>query len=194
MLGSSRDVADKMPAAWTAAVEAVRGYVAAMNPSATGLILLTLLHEVKTAGKWQLKTGSITIINQLAVSFPFQVAKLTLEIVPVLAEAIWDTKADVKKAARLARKGHRSGFRQGHRTLSSCPDQGSNQSRRGGTLYHLGDYIPFRSRLHYPPPSWSLLLSRGLTEKLMATKRKLAVISDNMVTGTCDVLKVFASC
>jgi elongation factor 3 len=42
--------ADKMPAVRTAAVEAVREYVAAMNPWATALILPALLHEIKTAG------------------------------------------------------------------------------------------------------------------------------------------------
>ncbi|TRM59837.1 hypothetical protein BD626DRAFT_506574 [Schizophyllum amplum] len=92
--------ADKMPAVRTAAVEAVREYIAAMNPWAAALVLPALLHEIKTAGKWQIKTGSLVALNQLVASAPAQVAKHTPEIVPVLAEAIWDTKADVKKAAR----------------------------------------------------------------------------------------------
>ncbi|KAK0185912.1 P-loop containing nucleoside triphosphate hydrolase protein [Armillaria mellea] len=92
--------ADKMPAVRTAAVEAVREYVVAMNPWATALILPALLHEIKTAGKWQIKTGSLIILNQLVKSAPTQMAKLMPDIVPVLSEAIWDTKADVKKAAR----------------------------------------------------------------------------------------------
>ena len=58
-----------------------------------------LLHEIKTAGKWQIKTGSLTILDQLVVSAPHQTAKLMPEIVPILTEAIWDMKADVKKQA-----------------------------------------------------------------------------------------------
>jgi elongation factor 3 len=92
--------ADKMPAVRTAAVEAVRSYVANANPWGAALLLPALLHEIKTAGKWQIKTGALTILNQLVVSAPQQTAKLMPDIVPVLAEAIWDTKADVKKAAR----------------------------------------------------------------------------------------------
>jgi elongation factor 3 len=92
--------ADKMPAVRTAAVEAVKEFVSAMNPWATALVLPALLHDIKTNGKWQVKTGAIVILNQIVKSAPNQTAKLMPEIVPVLSEAIWDTKADVKKAAR----------------------------------------------------------------------------------------------
>jgi elongation factor 3 len=92
--------ADKMPAVQKAAVEAVRTYVEKMNPWGAALVLPALLHEIQTAGKWQMKTGSLIVLNQLVKSAPTQVAKLTPDIVPILSEAIWDTKADVKKAAR----------------------------------------------------------------------------------------------
>ena len=92
--------ADKMPAVRTVAVDAVRDFVASMNPWATALILPALLHEIKSAGKWQVKTGALTILDQLVKSAPVQTARLMPDIVPVLSEAIWDTKADVKKAAR----------------------------------------------------------------------------------------------
>ncbi|KAI0268941.1 hypothetical protein BGY98DRAFT_1101393 [Russula aff. rugulosa BPL654] len=59
-----------------------------------------LLHQIKTASKWQVKTGFLTILDQLVVSAPQRTAKLMPDIVPILSEAIWDTKADVKKQAR----------------------------------------------------------------------------------------------
>lgn len=62
--------ADKMPAVRTAAVDAVVAYVKAMNSWATALILPALLHEIKTAGKWQVKIGSLAVLNQLVVSAP----------------------------------------------------------------------------------------------------------------------------
>ena len=77
-----------------------------MNPWAAGLILPALLHEIKTAGKCQLNTGSLVVLHQLVVSAPVQTAKLTPEIVPVLSEAIWDTNADVKKAANQGSNQH----------------------------------------------------------------------------------------
>lgn len=73
-----------------------------MNPWATAIILPTLLHQIKTAGKWQIKTGSLTILDTLVKTAPEQMSKLMPDLVPVLAEAIWDTKADVKKAARAS--------------------------------------------------------------------------------------------
>ncbi|KAI6123252.1 hypothetical protein EDD16DRAFT_686278 [Pisolithus croceorrhizus] len=71
-----------------------------MNPWATALLLPALLHQIKTAGKWQIKTGALVVLNQLVASAPLQTARLMPDIIPVLSEAIWDTKADVKKAAR----------------------------------------------------------------------------------------------
>jgi elongation factor 3 len=38
--------------------------------------------------------------DQLVVSAPLQTAHQMPDIVPIFAEAIWDTKADLKKAAR----------------------------------------------------------------------------------------------
>jgi len=175
--------ADKMPAVRTAAVEAVRGYVAAMNPWATSLILPALLHEIKTAGKWQVKTGALQILNQLVKSAPVQTAKLMPEIVPVLSEAIWDTKADVKKAARDS--------------LTKATALISNKDIERfipaliKALIHPVEEVPgtiallsattFVSEVDSPTLSLMVpLLSRGLSEKLTATKRKVAVIVDNM--------------
>ncbi|KAJ7885393.1 P-loop containing nucleoside triphosphate hydrolase protein [Mycena leptocephala] len=162
--------ADKMPAVRTAAVEAVREYAAAMNPWATGLILPALLHEIKTAGKWQIKTGSLVVLNQLVVSAPTQMARLMPEIVPILSDAIWDTKADVKKAARDS--------------LTKATALVSNKDIERFIPALIKALInPVEEVPEVDSPTLSLmvpLLSRGLSEKLTATKRKVAVIIDNM--------------
>ena len=43
--------ADKTSAVRNAAVDAINGYVAAMNPWATSAVMPPLLHQIKTAGK-----------------------------------------------------------------------------------------------------------------------------------------------
>ncbi|KAI0831650.1 P-loop containing nucleoside triphosphate hydrolase protein [Trametes gibbosa] len=175
--------ADKMPAARTAAVEAVKAYVSAMNPWAAGLILPALLHEIKTAGKWQLKTGSIIILNQLVVSAPAQIAKLTPEIVPVLAEAIWDTKADVKKAARdsLEKVTALVSNKDIERFIPALIKALINPVEEVPNTITLLSATTFVSEVDSPTLSLMVpLLSRGLSEKLTATKRKVAVITDNM--------------
>ncbi|EDR11215.1 uncharacterized protein LACBIDRAFT_293350 [Laccaria bicolor S238N-H82] len=175
--------ADKMPAVRTAAVEAVREYVAAMSPWATALILPALLHEIKTAGKWQIKTGSLVILNQLVTSAPVQTARLMPEIVPVLSEAIWDTKADVKKAARdsLTKATALVSNKDIERFIPALIKALINPVEEVPGTIALLSATTFVSEVDSPTLSLMVpLLSRGLSEKLTATKRKVAVIVDNM--------------
>lgn len=170
--------ADKMPAVRTVAVEAVREYVAAMNPWAAALVLPALLHEIKTAGKWQLKTGSLTVLNQLIASAPTQVGRLTPEIVPVLSEAIWDTKADVKKAARdtLEKATALISNKDIERFIPALIKALINPVEEVPNTINLLSATTFVSEVDSPTLSLMVpLLSRGLTEKLTATKRKVAV-------------------
>ncbi|KAJ7042068.1 P-loop containing nucleoside triphosphate hydrolase protein [Mycena alexandri] len=175
--------ADKMPAVRTAAVEAVREYVAAMNPWATALILPALLHEIKTAGKWQIKTGALVVLNQLVVSAPTQMARLMPEIVPILADAIWDTKADVKKAARdsLTKATALVSNKDIERFIPALIKALINPVEEVPGTIALLSATTFVSEVDSPTLSLMVpLLSRGLSEKLTATKRKVAVIVDNM--------------
>jgi len=175
--------ADKMPQVRTAAVEAVREYVIAMNPWATALILPALLHEIKTAGKWQIKTGSLIVLNQIVKSAPLQTARLMPDIVPVLAEVIWDTKADVKKAARdsLTKATALVSNKDIERFIPALIKALINPVEEVPGTIALLSATTFVSEVDSPTLSLMVpLLSRGLTEKLTATKRKVAVIIDNM--------------
>ena len=170
--------ADKMPAARTAAVDALKAYVAAMNPWAAGLILPALLHEIKTAGKWQVKTGSLLVLNQLIASCPTQIARLTPDIVPVLSEAIWDTKADVKKAARdtLEKATALISNKDIERFIPALIKALINPVEEVPNTINLLSATTFVSEVDSPTLSLMVpLLSRGLNEKLTATKRKVAV-------------------
>jgi elongation factor 3 len=168
--------ADKMPAVHSAAVEAVRSFAENANPWNTALLLPALLHEIKTAGKWQVKTGSL--LDQLIVSAPQQSAKLMPDIVPVLSDAIWDTKADVKKQAR--------------ESLTKATALVSNKDIELfipaliQSLIHPVEEVPktiqllsattFVSEVDSATLSLMVpLLSRGLSEKATAIKRKVAV-------------------
>ena len=92
--------ADTIPAVRSLAVEAVLELVRGASPWATAQILPPILTQIKSAGKWQVKTGCLLVLNELVKSAPAQTAALTPDIIPVLSDAIWDTKADVKKVAR----------------------------------------------------------------------------------------------
>jgi elongation factor 3 len=175
--------ADKMPAVRTAAIEAVRLYIAAMNPWAAALFLPALLHEIKTAGKWQIKTGALLILNQLVTSAPVQTARMMPDIVPVLSEAIWDTKADVKKAARdsLTKATALVSNKDIERFIPALIKALINPVEEVPNTIALLSATTFVSEVDSPTLSLMVpLLARGLSEKLTATKRKVAVIVDNM--------------
>ncbi|THG98044.1 hypothetical protein EW026_g4070 [Hermanssonia centrifuga] len=175
--------ADKMPAVRTAAIEALKTYVSAMNPWATALVLPALLHEIKTAGKWQMKTGSLAVLDQLTTCARTQMARLTPEIVPVLSEAIWDTKADVKKAARasLEKATALISNKDIERFIPALIDSLINPVEKVVPTIGLLSATTFVSEVDSPTLSLMVpLLARGLSEKLTATKRKVAVIVDNM--------------
>ncbi|KII89319.1 hypothetical protein PLICRDRAFT_40977 [Plicaturopsis crispa FD-325 SS-3] len=175
--------ADKIPAVRTAAVEAVRSFVAAQNPWATGLVLPALLHEIKTAGKWQIKTGSLVALDQIVKSAPLQTARLMPEIVPILSDAIWDTKADVKKAAResLTKATALVSNKDIERFIPALIKALINPVEEVPKTIQQLSATTFVSEVDSATLSLMVpLLSRGLTEKLTATKRKVAVIIDNM--------------
>ncbi|TFK22680.1 elongation factor 3 [Coprinopsis marcescibilis] len=175
--------ADKVTGPRQAAVEAVRVFVSNMNPWATGLILPALLHEIKTAGKWQIKTGSIIVLNQLVKSAAVQMARLMPDIVPVLAEAIWDTKTDVKKAARdsLTKATALVSNKDIERFIPALINSLINPVEEVPNTVSLLSATTFVTEVDSATLSLMVpLLSRGLTEKLTSIKRKVAVIIDNM--------------
>jgi elongation factor 3 len=175
--------ADKAKPTATAAVESVVAFVQAMSPWATVLVLPTLLTQIKTAGKWQVKTGSLSVLNQLVVSAPIQTAKATPEIVPVLSDAIWDTKADVKKAARetLTKVTALISNKDIERFIPALINALINPEKEVPNTIQLLSSTTFVSEVDSQTLSLMVpLLSRGLNEKLTATKRKVAVIVDNM--------------
>jgi len=175
--------ADKMPAVRQTAIDAIKAFVSKMNPWATALVLPALLKEIKNNGKWQVKTGAITILNQLVKSAPAQTSKLMPDIVPILAEAIWDTKADVKKAAResLTKATALVSNKDIERFIPALIKALINPVEEVPKTLDLLSATTFVSEVDSATLSLMVpLLSRGLNEKLTATKRRVAVITDNM--------------
>lgn len=93
--------ADKAKEVQEAALAAVKAVVQSMNNWSVFVILPSLLNQIKTAGKWQVKTGCLSVLQLLVTAAPVQMAQAMPDLVPVLAEAVWDTKADVKKSAKI---------------------------------------------------------------------------------------------
>lgn len=170
--------ADKTPTVRTAALAAARGVVKAQSPWATSLLLPSVLHQIKTAGKWQVKTGCLDLFNHMIKSAPSQIARAMPTIVPVLSEAIWDTKADVKNAARasLTKATALISNKDIERFIPALINALINPVEEVPKTIQLLSATTFVSEVDAPTLSLMVpLLSRGLNEKLTATKRKVAV-------------------
>jgi elongation factor 3 len=175
--------ADKLPVVKKAAGDALKSLVQVMTPWATGLLLPVLLETIKTTGKWQVKLGCLQLVDQLVVSAPDQMAKAMPDIVPVLAEAIWDTKAEVKKAAKasLNKATALVSNKDIERFIPALISSLINPVEEVPKTIQLLGATTFVSEVDAPTLSLMVpLLSRGLNERPTATKRKVAVITDNM--------------
>jgi elongation factor 3 len=175
--------ADKTPAVAAAALAAVKAIVQSMNPWATPVILPALLNQIKTAGKWQVKTGSLSIIDQMVVAAPDQMGKAMPIMVPYLADAVWDTKTDVKKAAKatLTKTTALVSNKDIEKFIPALIKALLNPVEEVPKTIQLLSATTFVSEVDAPTLSlMAPLLSRGLDERPTSVKRKVAVITDNM--------------
>lgn len=171
--------ADKEKQVRAAAVDAVKIFAKTMSPWAAPILLQTLLQQIKTAGKWQVKTGSLEIMDILIGHAANQMAKQMPAIIPVMADAIWDTKADVKKAARATLKKSTALVvnKDIEKFIPALLKALENPVEETTKTIQLLGATTFVSEVDSPTLSLMVpLLSRGLDERLTATRRKVAVI------------------
>ncbi|CAH7673851.1 P-loop containing nucleoside triphosphate hydrolase protein [Phakopsora pachyrhizi] len=174
---------DKLPVVRDSALNALKSLVKVMTPWALHLVLPVILNQIVTAGKWQVKTGSLEVLDELVVCAADQMAKAMPDIVPVLAGAIWDTKADVKKAARasLTKACALVSNKDIEKFIPALISALINPVEEVPKCIQLLAATTFVSEVDAPTLSLMVpLLTRGCNERPTATKRKVAVITDNM--------------
>ncbi|SNX86312.1 probable YEF3 - translation elongation factor eEF3 [Melanopsichium pennsylvanicum] len=174
---------DKEKGVQKAALEALKAFVQVMSPWAAAQMLKVVLEQARSAGKWQVKTGCVALLEEMVTACPERMAALMPEIIPVMTEVIWDTKTDVQKASRAA-------------LTKLCALISNKDIERFipaliNSLIHPVEEVPKTIQLlsattfvqEVDSATLALmvpLLSRGLNERPTATKRKVAVIIDNM--------------
>jgi len=92
------DCAHKKAEIRTTAEGAIRDICENICPWACRTVLRMLYEGVK-ATKWQLKVAACKSVGSIAEKNPEAFARCLPEAMPVISEAMWDTKADVKNAA-----------------------------------------------------------------------------------------------
>ena len=88
------------------ASKALMAIVKAINPVAIKALLPHLVKSLEETNKWQEKVAVLAAITSLVDAAKEQVALRMPELIPVLSEAMWDTKKEVKAAATAVSYTH----------------------------------------------------------------------------------------
>jgi elongation factor 3 len=175
-------VADKMNPVKVAAQAASKAIVEAANPYAVKVIIPAIIESLRTTQKWPEKMCDLQLIEILCKTAAPQLAYRVPDLIPVISEAMWDTKPEVKKAAyatmeRLCALISNKDIERFIPELIKCIAKPENVPE---TIHLLGA-TTFVTDVHEPTLAIMVpLLERGLVERETAIKRKAAVIVDNM--------------
>ncbi|KAM3423582.1 hypothetical protein BST61_g1006 [Cercospora zeina] len=175
-------VGDKMAAVKVAAQDAALAITKAVNPNAVKLLIPHYIHSIRTAQKWPEKMTDLECIEALTESAPAQAAYRVPELIPIVSEAMWDTKPEVKKKAygtmeKVCALIVNKDIERFIPELIKCISKPENVPE---TIHLLGA-TTFVTDVHEPTLAIMVpLLERGLKERETAIKRKSAVIIDNM--------------
>ncbi|SCW02574.1 LAFE_0F09494g1_1 [Lachancea fermentati] len=164
------------------AAAALKAVVKAINPVSVKILLPYLTTALGNTNKWQEKVAVLAAISDLVDAAKDQVALRMPELIPVLSEAMWDTKKDVKEAATatITKATETVDNKDIERFIPKLIECIANPNDVPETVHLLGattfvaEVTPATLSIMVP------LLSRGLAERETSIKRKAAVIIDNM--------------
>lgn len=182
---------DKGKSARESALAMLVAFVGSVNPIAAAQLLPHLFGGMQTIS-WRIKVGCLDLLGALAASAPGPVGQLLPEIVPAIVENIWDTKPEVKQAARAS--------------LSACcgvvtnPDiadvvpalvAANANPRENGKAVDALMGTTFVAQVDRPTLAIIVpVLGRGLRDRDNGIKRKCCVIVDNMCRLVLDARDV----
>ncbi|KAJ5908229.1 Elongation factor 3 [Penicillium taxi] len=175
-------VGDKVTAVKEAAQSTAAAIVQAVNGNAVKAIVPAILNSLQNAQKWQEKMTALDLLGTLVESCPAQLSYQVPKLIPVVSEAMWDTKADIKKAAygtmeKVCGLIVNKDIERFIPELIKCIAKPENVPE----TVHLLGATTFVSDVTGPTLAIMVpLLDRGLVERETAIKRKSAVIVDNM--------------
>ncbi|KAJ5263596.1 Elongation factor 3 [Penicillium angulare] len=175
-------VGDKMTPVREMAESTAVAITQAINGNAVKAIVPAILESISNAQKWTEKKTALDCLEILVASSPAQLSYQVPRLIPVVSEAMWDTKADIKKAAygtmeKVCGLIVNKDIERFIPELIKCIAKPENVPE----TVHLLGATTFVSDVTGPTLAIMVpLLDRGLVERETAIKRKSAVIVDNM--------------
>ncbi|KAG8161084.1 hypothetical protein KVR01_009348 [Diaporthe batatas] len=173
---------DKITAVKTAAFSAGLAIAEAINPNAIKNLIQPLNESLRNAQKWQEKMLDLDILDKLVETASVQTTFRVPDLLPVISEAMWDTKKEVKERAykameKLCTLISNKDIEKFIPELIKCIAKPENVPE----TVHLLGATTFVTQVEQPTLALMVpLLDRGLAERETAIKRKSAVIVDNM--------------
>jgi elongation factor 3 len=175
-------VGDKVVPVKEAAASAAIAIVKAVSGNAVKAVITPILASISDAQKWTEKKCALDCIDQLVDSAKMQLGYQVPTLIPVISEAMWDTKSEIKKAAYATMEKVcglivNKDIERFIPELIKCIAKPQNVPE---TIHLLGA-TTFVTDVTGPTLAIMVpLLDRGLVERETAIKRKSAVIVDNM--------------
>ena len=173
---------DKITAVKNVAIAAALAIAEAVNANAIKATLPALIDSLRNAQKWPEKMTVLDFIDTLIRTAPTQTSLRVPELIPVVSEAMWDTKKEVKDRAYLTMEKVcqlivNRDIERFIPELIKCIAKPENVPE----TVHLLGATTFVTEVQEPTLALMVpLLDRGLGERDTAIKRKAAVIVDNM--------------
>lgn len=173
---------DKITSVKNAALAAASAIAEAINPNAVKATLPHLIESLQNAQKWPEKIAVLDFIETLVRTAPAQTALRVPDLIPVVGDAMWDTKKEVKEHAykimeKICSLIVNRDIERFIPELIKCIAKPENVPE----TVHLLGATTFVTEVTEPTLALMVpLLERGLQERETAIKRKAAVIVDNM--------------
>ncbi|KAI5287754.1 translational elongation factor EF-1 alpha [Ascosphaera aggregata] len=175
-------VSDKMVNVKNAAIETSIALVRAINGNAVKAVMPKIITSLREANKWPEKLCALHCVEALVETAPAQLSFRVPDLIPVVSEAMWDTKPEIKKAAvgTMSKVCELISNKDIERFIPAVIQCIAKPENVPETIHLLGA-TTFVTDVHEPTLAIMVpLLDRGLAERETAIKRKAAVIVDNM--------------
>ncbi|ORX58947.1 hypothetical protein DM01DRAFT_1381574 [Hesseltinella vesiculosa] len=174
--------ADKSKEVKDATAKMAFSLIEALNPAATRYAVILCLDGLENSKKWQTKMLALDLIQKLVELHPLQLSTCIPDIIPVVSDCMWDTKAEVKIAATACMTKVTSLLdnKDVERFIPAVIECINHPENVPETIHQLGA-TTFVQEVDSGTLSLMVpLLGRGLRERQTTIKRKAAVIIDNM--------------
>jgi len=174
--------ADKKAPVRAASEEAALTIISSVNKHYTIRVLPVLFSGLERSRKWQTKKLSLELIGELAKIAAYEVGRCLPEIIPQISDCLWDTRKEVKTAAKetlgkVCLVSDNADIEPFIPALVSCL---ANPVEVPECTHKLAS-TTFVKTVEAPAlATMEPLLQRALKEGKTAVKRQAAVIIDNM--------------